>query len=150
MVLNHTSRDAGSWCPPAPRVEPTEANIQGATTCENTPPARSRHKGSRGRAPVALDRATARHRKAIPAAPEGNIQRPPNSQILNDFECGLAVVECHEPSWLHREVSPIAERPKIVTLQLEGLTPPSDPAISLAGSGMWICKCANGNLSERI
>jgi hypothetical protein len=31
---------------------------------------------------VAPDRATARHRKAIPAAPKGNIQRPPNPQIL--------------------------------------------------------------------
>lgn len=31
---------------------------------------------------MAPDRATARHRKAIPAAPDGNIQRPPNRQIL--------------------------------------------------------------------
>lgn len=53
-----------------------------STICENTPPARSRRKGSRGRAPAAPDRATARHRTAIPVAPEGNIQWPPTPQIL--------------------------------------------------------------------
>src|SRR5680860_101430 len=56
----------------------TSGSRPAATTCENTPPTRSRPKPSRGRAPPAPDRATARHRKAIPAAPEGNIQRPPN------------------------------------------------------------------------
>jgi hypothetical protein len=56
-----------------------------AIACKNTPPARSSHKGSRGRAPVAPDCATARHREAIPAAPEGNIQRPPNPQILSQL-----------------------------------------------------------------
>ena len=39
--------------------------------------------GSRGRAPLAPDRATAWHPKAIPVAPEGNMHWPPNPEILN-------------------------------------------------------------------
>ena len=55
---------------------------QAATTYENTPPARSRHRPSRGRASPAPDRATARRPKAIRAAPEGNIQWLLDPQIL--------------------------------------------------------------------
>ncbi|TIH35591.1 ATP-binding protein [Subtercola vilae] len=45
--------------------------------------AKPRHNLSRGRASMAPNRATARPRKAIPVAPEGNIHWPLHRQILN-------------------------------------------------------------------
>ena len=55
-----------------------------ATSRENTPPARSRHRPARGQALLAPDRATGWRPKAISVAPEGNIHWPPDPQILTE------------------------------------------------------------------